>query len=666
VYASTREEHDATLRKVLQRLRDKNLTLNKEKCEFCRTTMKFMGHTVTAEGLMPQESKIEAVLNTAPPQNVKEVKSFLGLLNYCSKFLPNFATVSEPIRKLTRKNISFIWGQEQQTAFEKLKSLLTSASVMAFYNPNAETTIAVDASPFGLGAILSQKQSDGHFKPVAYASRTLNPTERRYSQIERECLAVTWGIEKFRTYVYGLTFKVITDHKPLINIFKPTHMPPARLERMLLRLQSYKFTVEFQSGALNPADILSRSTFKQEKCEISSITEKYMDYLCENAVPSAMTLDQIDKESSQDKFIQELIMCINQGKWPKHEKFKTFFKLRNELSIHNNVILRGNRLIIPERLRPMVLQLAHETHQGIVKTKQMLREKVYWPGIDSEIEQLIKTCYQCQLTSKQPQQPQITPTEMPEAPWQSVGMDLTGPFPGGEYLLVVIDYYSRFPEVEIMKSITSNAIKQRLMKIFATHGLPHEIKTDNAPNMVSQELTSFFKANGIKHHRITPYHPQAAGLVENFNKTLGKCVKTAVAERKNWRIELYKFLMTYRTTPHVTTGSAPASLLFNRTVKNKLPHFEKRKDDSKTRRRDALQKHKMKTYADRRSSTRQVHYKLGQKVLILNKNNGKLDPKWSSEIYTVIGQKGNQVKLKSRFNDIFRRNISQTRPFYQK
>lgn len=193
-------------------------------------------------------------------------------------------------------------------------------------------------------------------------------------------------------------------------------------------------------------------------------------------------------ESSPDKFIQELIQCINQGKWPKHENFKTFFKLRNELSIHNNFILRGNGLVIPERLRPKVLQLAHETHQGIVETKQMLREKVYWPGIDSEIEQLIKTCYQCQLTSKQPQQVQT-----PESPWQSVGMDITGPFPGGEYLLVVIDYYSRFPEVETMKSITSNEIKQRLMKIFATHGLPNEIKTDNAPNMVSQEITSFFQ-----------------------------------------------------------------------------------------------------------------------------------------------------------------------------
>ncbi|XP_060559067.1 uncharacterized protein K02A2.6-like [Ruditapes philippinarum] len=383
---------------------------------------------------------------------------------------------------------------------------------MAFYNPEVETTLMVDGSPYGLGANLVQKQNDGHLRPVAYASRTLNDVERRYSQIERECLAVTWGIEKFHTYLYGLTFKVITDHKPLVNIFKPTHKPPARLERMLLRLQSYKFNIEFQSGALNPADILLRSTYSQEKCEISNITEGYMDYVCENAVPMAMTLDQIDKETSQDKFIQELIKCIQHKKWLKNQDFKIFYKLRNELSVHNNIVLRGNRIVIPQGLRPKVLQIAHETHQGIVKTKQMLREKIYWPGIDNEIEMLIKTCFQCQLVSNPPRQLPITPTELPETPWQTVGVDLTGPFPGGEYILVVIDYYSRYPEVEIMKSITSRFIIQRLMKIFATHGLPSVIKTDNGPNMVSQEITNFFTANGIKHQRVTPYYPQAAGL----------------------------------------------------------------------------------------------------------------------------------------------------------
>ncbi|XP_060587991.1 uncharacterized protein K02A2.6-like [Ruditapes philippinarum] len=277
-----------------------------------------------------------------------------------------------------------------------------------------------------------------------------------------------------------------------------------------------------------------KNVYSQEKCEISNITEGYMDYVCENAVTMAMTLDQIDKESPQDKFIQELIKCIQHDEWPKHQNSKMFYKLRNEVYVHNNIVLRGNIIVITQGHRPKVLQIAHETHQGIVKTKQILREIVCWPGIDNEIEMLIKTCFQCQLVSNPSQQLPITPTELPETPWQIAGMDLTGPFPGGEYILVVIDYYSRYPEVEIMKSITSRCIIQRLMQIFATHGLPSVIKTDNAPNMVSQETTNFFTANGIKHQRVTPYYPQAAGLVENFNKTIAKCVKTANNRKKKW------------------------------------------------------------------------------------------------------------------------------------
>ncbi|XP_053384619.1 uncharacterized protein K02A2.6-like [Mercenaria mercenaria] len=666
IWGDTKAANDKTLRDVLQRLRDKTLTLNKDKCDFCKTSIEFMGHTLTSEGLKPQQSKIQAVLDTEPPQNVKEVKSFLGLVTYCAKFLPNYATVSEPIRKLTRKNIKFEWGREQMESFQELKDLLTSASVMAYYNPNAETTITVDGSPVGLGAILAQKQSDGHFRPVAYASRTLNQTERRYSQIEIEMLACVWGVERFRTYVYGQPFKLLTDHRPLLNIFKPTHKPPARLERLLMRLQCYNFTVEHQPGISNPADILSRSTFNKENCEISNITEKYLDYVCENSVPKAMTLDQIDKESSQDKFTQQLIKCINHDKWPKAEEFKTFFKIRRELSTHNNIILRGNRIVIPQAMRGQVLKIAHESHQGIVKTKQMLREKVYWPGIDSEIEELIRTCEQCQLNSFPPKQPTITPTELPDRPWQTVGMDLTGPFPGGEHILVVIDYYSRFPEAEIIKNTSSRTIINKLMRIFATHGLPETIKTDNAPNMVSAEITEFFRRNGIKHHRVTPYHPQAAGLVENFNKTLGKSLKAAVSSKKNWRIEIYKFLMDYRTTPHVATGAAPATLLFNRTVKNKLPHIEKHKNDITVRQRDNRQKQKMKKYADRRCSKQNVIYKLGQKVLVRNRKFGKLCQNWENNKYTVVGQKGNTLILKSVYNELFRRHISQVRPLYER
>ncbi|MES9880447.1 MAG: RNase H-like domain-containing protein [Sedimenticola sp.] len=665
VYGKTRAEHDAALRNVLQRLRDKNLTLNRDKCDFCKTSLTYMGHTLTGEGLMPQNSKIEAVLNTKPPKNVKEVKSFLGLVNFSAKFLPNFATVSEPIRKLTRRSEEFVWGSEQQQSFDTLKDLMTSAHVMAFYNPDAETTVIADASPYGLGAILAQKQTDGQFKPVCYASRTLNKVERNFSQIEREFLACTWAITRFRVYLYGITFELVTDHKPIIGIFKPKHTPPARIERMLLRLQSYKFTVKHVPGSLMTADVLSRCPISTDDSSISCLTENYINYVTENSVPKAMTLSEIETSSSKDNVLQNVVNSLKSNRWStKTGEMGAYYKIRSELTVNNNVVLRGTRLVIPESLRPRVLSLAHETHQGVVKTKQMLREKVFWPGMGQAVDLLIKTCFPCQLLSNPPAPPKIQSTELPTGAFKSVAMDLMGPLPTGESILVVIDYFSRFPEVEIMKSTTSNAIIQRLMRIFATHGLPDQITTDNAPNMVSDEMEKFFYQNGITHKRISPYWPRANGLCENFNKTLGRCIKSATAENKNWRSEMYKFLLAYRTTTHVTTGRAPTDLLYNRTVRNKLPHFAKKRDDGKLRSRDEKQKQKQKMYADRHTS-RAINYKLGQKVLILKRQKGKLDPKWDHDIYTVISQTGTQVKLRSDSNVLLYRHVSHTRPYYK-
>ena len=178
IFAKNQEQHDKTLRLVLQRLRDKNITLNKATCEFIKSQLKFLGHTLSKEGVKPDTAKIKGVNNFRVAKNPTEVKSFLGLVNFCAKYIGDFATLAEPLRKLTRKEVKCQWNSEQQIAFETLKQRLTSADVMSYYNQNAETNIIVDGSPFGLGAILNQKQSDGNFKPVAYASRTLSPVER--------------------------------------------------------------------------------------------------------------------------------------------------------------------------------------------------------------------------------------------------------------------------------------------------------------------------------------------------------------------------------------------------------------------------------------------------------------------------------------------------------
>ena len=466
---------------------------------------------------------------------------------------------------------------------------------MSYYDSNAETRLIVDASPVGLGAILEQKHK-GSLRPVAYASRALNAVERRYSQIEREALAVTWGIERFHVYLYGIDFTVLTDHKPLISIFKPNHEPPARITKWLLRLQPYTLKLEFQTGVLNASDALSRSPVKdtQNDC-LSEEAEKYINYVAEHSVPKAMTLDEIDSESSKDEMFGKIRQCIKTNKWPAHDKTLTpYFKIRAELSLHGNLLLRGCKLVIPHKSQERVLSILHETHEGIFRSKALLREKLWWPGINNDVERLISNCGVCQRLSSPVRPPPIQTTELPNSAWEKVGIDITGSFQGGQYCLVLVDYYSRYPEVEILQSITSTTIINRLIKIFSVHGFPEELISDNGRQFVSEEMENFLAENGIKHRRVKPYWARANGLTEVFNKSLKKAIQAACLMKKNWKIEIYKFLLNYRTTPQCTTNIPPSELLFNRKVRSKLPSFDKGTVPEKLRETDSKRKACMK------------------------------------------------------------------------
>ena len=582
IYASNQQEHDKILRMLLTRLREKGLTLNRNKCEFNKSELKFMAHTLSNSGIKIADDKVKAVKDTPPPTNPSEVKSFLGLINFCSKFIKNLATIAESLRKLTRKDVAWHWGQEQQNAFETLKQCLISSEVIAYYNQDAETQLIVDGSPYELGAILNQKQRNGEFKPVAYASRTLNPVERRYSQIERESLATLWAIQRLRVYLFGMNLVVYTDHKPLERIFTSSHDAPARIQKWILKLQPYTFSVKYiKGGCFNPSDILSRATTR--KCnefdnKLSSRTEQYITGLTESTLPVAITLQEIKTASEQDKLLAQVRKCLQTNRWQKQGNMKPYFQVRNKLSVKDSLVLKGNKLVIPKQLQTRILDLAHESHRGLKKTKQLLKSKVWFPNIDAKVEDLIKSCNTCQLTSTPTRAPPVVMNNLPAGPWKKIGLDLSGPYgSNNEFIFAAIDYYSRFPMVEIIKSTTSTTIINRLRQIFAMHGFVDEIVTDNASYFVSSEFKAFLHENGIKHSRISPYWSRNNGLVENFNKSIRKAVRTELVQNKNWRTEIYKFLLHYRATEHTTTEKAPAQLLYNRQIKTKLPQFDNKK-----------------------------------------------------------------------------------------
>ena len=259
VHGSSVKEYNERLENVLRIIQSSDLTLNRDKCQFGLERLVFMGHLLSSRGIGPADAKVSAVLNARKPENASEVKSFLGLVNYSSRYIPNLATVSGPLHELTKKNTMFKWGKSEQQSFDKLKNLLSNTEILGYYDTSAPTQVIADASPVGLGVVLVQKQKH-EYRVICYASRSLSDIEQRYSQMEKEALALVWACERFHTYLFGTDFELLTDHKPLEFIYSPKSKSSDRIERWVLRLQLYRYKVRYIPGKDNVSDALSRLT----------------------------------------------------------------------------------------------------------------------------------------------------------------------------------------------------------------------------------------------------------------------------------------------------------------------------------------------------------------------------------------------------------------------
>ena len=288
IYGKSVADHDQALHTLLQRCEELNLTLNKHKCEFYMDEVNFYGWIFTAQGIKPDPGKVDSILKLCTPSNVSECRSLLGMTNYVARLILNYADLVRPIRELTKNDVNFDWGDAQEKAFSSVKSQLVSANVISYFDPNKETCVIVDASPHGLAGILTQ---EGHV--IAYASKALSPTESRYSQIEREALAISWACQHFRMYLLGKHFSVYSDHKPLLTIFNnPRSKASTRIDNWRLRLQRFNFTVCYGKGSTNPADFMSRYVHHGIEAPDSVIcesSEQYINFILQESMPRAIS-----------------------------------------------------------------------------------------------------------------------------------------------------------------------------------------------------------------------------------------------------------------------------------------------------------------------------------------------------------------------------------------
>lgn len=567
IYGKTEQEHDENLRAMLQRSRERGVKLNPEKSVVCATEVSYFGHLITKDGVKPDPAKIAAIKDMKPPKDKGELETILGMVNYLSKFAPGLASINAPLRHLLKESSEFVWDTQHDDAFKKIKELITRepGPVLTYFDPSKELTLQVDASKYGLGAVLLQEG-----KPIGYASKALTDSEINYAQIEKELYAILFGCKRFHQYVYGHHITVESDHKPLESIIrKPLAAAPPRLQRMFLQLQRYDFTIIHRPGKDIPvADTLSRKSLSGQDDNLSEGMDMQVHMLYNSLPVSDTRLEEIKAETDKDIQLRQLKKTISEG-WPEQRKLcpqsiAEYWNHRDELSQMNDIIFKGEKIVIPESLRVEMLSRIHVGHMGIEKCKQRARDILFWPGMSKQVEEMVGKCSTClEYRSSNTKEPMIS-HKIPERPWQTIASDMFTW--NNEQYIVTVDYYSRYFELDKLNSTTASAIILKLKAAFARHGIPETVVSDNGPQYKCEEFEDFANKWEFTHITTSPHYPQSNGLAEKSVQIAKTLLEKAKADKR----DPYLSLLEYRNTP-VDNFASPAQLLMSRRLRSILP-----------------------------------------------------------------------------------------------
>ena len=539
--------------------------------------------------------------------------------------MPHLPSVLDPLYQLLHHDVTWHWSEKADTAFLKSKELLTDENVLVHFDSALPLILACDASQYGVGAILAHRFPDGTERPIAFASRTLSDTEKKYSQIEKEGLACVFGVKKYHCYLYGRHFSLVTDHKPLLSLLsgrKPiSSQSSARIQRWALTLAAYEYDLSYKSSVDHAnADALSRLPLN-ESIGITPLPPELI-LVMEHIANSPVTAKEIAQGTKADPILSRVLQYLNSG-WPDScpdDSLKPYWNRQNELSLHDGCILLASRVVIPEKCRKQLLAELHEGHFGITKLKARAQSCIWWPGIDTAIEAMVKSCPSCQENRNAPPEAPIHPWPWPSRPWSRLHIDFAGPLKNNTMLLVIIDAFSKWIEVFPMATVTSSATISKLRMIFAQFGLPDTIVSDNGPSLVSQEFEDYLTQHGIKHLTSSPYHPASNGLAERAVQIVKNGLKRDTDGTLTER--LARILLNYRIIPHSTTGVTPSELMFGRLIKSKVDLV---KPDLNTRVEN--KQFQQKSRHDQLSHDR--NFSVGEGIMYRNFS-GNEDPKWKS------------------------------------
>lgn len=560
VYSESFEEHLEHLEEVMTRLRRAGLTVNPEKVSFARSEISFLGHLVSSKGVCIDPARTQAIREFPPPRDAKGIARFVGMVNFYRRFIPNIAEVAAPLNALRRKGAKFAWGEAQQTAFDVLKEAIMQPPVLAMPDFDRKFVLQTDASSLAVAAVLSQ-EVDGIRQPIAYASRTLTPCEKKSSSVyELECLAVVFGVNKFRRFLEHKEFLLETDNQALSWLLAhPRQL--GKIGRWVVQIAALKFTVQHVRGTQNIiADTLSRMYPSPDE-KVEEAESACAGVLFEFPLAHA----DFRSHQLQDPELSPIMAELERGEaHPPYSLSKGALCCRARL--------RGKpKLVLPNFLVPMVFEYFHSSpvggHLGIHKTIAKIRESFIWKGMDRDIATRVRSCRTCSL-SKPAQNTHLgfLASEVAERPLEKVFIDYVGPLPrsksGKKFLLVCVDAFSKFCWLFPMRSATAQATVDLLRtNLFQHFGIPATIVSDNGTQFTSHLFKRMCFGHGIRHVTTSPYYPQPSHA-ERFNRNLRSALIAFHAENQTtWDQELPWLQFAFNTAPHESHKAVPFEVM---------------------------------------------------------------------------------------------------------
>ncbi|XP_055613639.1 uncharacterized protein K02A2.6-like [Uranotaenia lowii] len=568
VGGKSEDELNRNVHQVLSQLQDYGFTVRIEKCRFNMRQIKYLGQILDTDGIRPDPDKVSAIAAMPAPHDVPTLRSYLGAVNYYSKYIPEMRQLRFPMDQLLKTGVKWEWSGACQQAFDRFKKLLQSPLALTHYDPKQEIIVSADASSVGIGARIAHRFPDGTIKAVCHASRSLTPAETNYSQIEKEGLALIFAVTRFHRMLFGRHFTLETDHKPLLAIFGSKKGIPIYTAN---RLQSF-----------GHADVLSRlintHIRPDEEFVIASIElEKTIHSVVQQSLEVLpLTFKAIQAETQSDPILKQVLRFVQQG-WPKSKsdlsdtQLQQFYLRRDGLSSSSGCLTYGERLVIPAKFHKKILHQLHKGHPGVDRMRSISRNYVYWPGIDDSIAQLVRACTECASVAKTNRKTTLESWPAPTKPWQRIHIDYAGPV-DGMYYLILVDAFSKWPEVVPTKRITTADTLIILRSIFARFGMSETLVSDNGRQLVSEEFERYCEVNGILHLKTPPFHPQSNGLAERFVDTFKRTLKKITAGGEVLAEAIDTFLLCYRSTPcrGAPDGKTPAEVLLGRPVRTSL------------------------------------------------------------------------------------------------